>query len=133
MNDPLNDDLHQLGQAMTPNNGFVDRVMNRIDPPRSMMIYWAVGLAAMVLLTIGGVALLQRATPPVDADHLQLIGSTSEWETTARAITINGEVPAREISRQRFERMQWADSQNHTTFQRLVPREKVTFVTLTSY
>jgi hypothetical protein len=136
-NDPFVSDLQRLGRAMTPEDGFVDRVMSRIERPRSMRRRWMVPLttAAAVLLVVGYFTTghLQQVTPPPAGEGLRLVGTTSEWQTSARRVLLEGEVPAQEISRQRFERLEWDDAQSHAKFQRMVPKEKITFISADSY
>jgi hypothetical protein len=136
-NEDFEADLRRLGQAMQPNDGFVGRVMSRIERPRSTIRWWIAPLAtaATVLLVMGYFAIAhfqeRRAIP--GGDDLRLVGTTSEWQTSARRVLLDGQVPAQEISRQRFERDQWDDTRSNTTFERLVPKEKITFISADSY
>lgn len=134
--DQLRKELQQLGRLMTPDRGFVDRVMDQLEPePRSLIsLRWAaIAVAASVLLALGWMALMHQSAQLND-DAGPLVRSSTEWQTVSeRPVTLEGEIPAREISRQTFERVKWEDPRRHATFERVVPREKVTFVTLENY
>jgi hypothetical protein len=144
-NNQLEEDLIRLGRTMTPGDDFAGRVMRRIDElPDSRFSsanhrrWWlpiGLSMAASVLLAIGLIALLPRPVKTAPDDHTRLVRTSSdEWQTISeRPITLVGDVPAREISRQLFERVRWTDPETHATFERMVPREKATLITLESY
>ena len=143
MNNQLEQDLARLGQLMTPDQSLVDRVLEQILPPaprkpyRHWMIRAGLSVAASVLLAIGLIALSHRRAAPdrlVQKDDLQLVRTSTEWRTlSVQPVVLAGDIPGCEVCKQRFERSVWMDRQNHATFERSVPREKVTLVTLESY
>jgi hypothetical protein len=114
--------------------------MRRIDrgPQPATRRRWTisvgVSLAASFLLALGWIAFPRHQGEPDTIDPATLVRSSSEWQTVSqRPITLEGDVPAREVSRQRFEHVVWTDPQRHATFERVVPREKATLITLESY
>jgi hypothetical protein len=142
----LDGDLARLGRSMSPGPSFVDRVMERIEssqpnsataPGRRWWMPIGLSLAASVILALGSVAIMHNATSPnpgTEDQSANLVRTSTEWQTLSeRAILLQGEVPAREISQQKFERVRWVDPRLHTTFERIVPRDKCTFVTLENY
>ena len=139
----LEKDLARLGREMAPGKGFVDRIMQQIDQqskPRGTILrrrWWiplTSAIAAAVLIAAGLRTFLHRAIPPETVEPTQFVRSSSQWQTVSETpVTLKGDVPGRLISRQLFERVQWTDPQQHATFERLVPREKVTLITLENY
>jgi hypothetical protein len=138
----LDEDLARLGKSMSVGPTFVHRVMEKIDEPehaarRPRWMPIGLSLAASFMLALGWIAISRRSsapTPTIDDPSASLVRTSTEWQTVSeRAIMLSGEVPAREISQQKFERLVWVDPHSHTTFERVVPREKCTFVTLVSY
>jgi hypothetical protein len=138
----LEQDLARLGRSMTPDRDFANRVMEKIDAAQpSHFRRWrlpiGLSMAASFMLLFGWFAVMRHtgspgatANPPDD----QLVRTSTEWQTVSeRAIMLEGDVPAREISQQKFERVKWVDPHLHTTFERVLPREKCTFVTLENY
>jgi len=145
----MEQELARLGKLMKTQPSFVAGVMKRIEPASKPRFSWgmpiSLSLAASVLLMMGLSAFLhqrsatslhqarQGQTPATDAPA-ELVHTSTEWQTVSdRSVTLEGDVPAREVSRQKFERVQYINPQQHTTFERLVPREKVTFLTLANY
>ena len=141
----LKQDLARLGRSMSPRDDFAGRVMRQIEmqPTQfSRSIRWWIpigtSLAASVVLAVGWVATRNRSgyeqTDIQQIDRSQLIRTSSRWQAVSeRPVTLGGELPAREISRQLYERVIWTDPQRHATFERMVPREKATIVVPDNY
>jgi len=140
----LDDDLVRLGLSMSPGPTFVHRVMEQVElsqlkspPARRWWMPIGLSLAASFVFALGSIAImgyLKSPNPSVEDQSAKWVRTSSEWQTVSeRAILLQGEVPAREISQQKFERERWVDPRLHTTFERIVPREKCTFVTLEDY
>jgi len=145
--------LASLGWQMTPGPEFVSGVMRQIERPveaphRGFANQWwspiTWSLAASVLLSLGCVMLMHnRPAKPDDLARqidspkdpaIQLERSATSWQTvTERAVTLNGDVPAREVRQQEFERVRWVDPDHHATFERVVPHQGATLVTMESY
>jgi hypothetical protein len=139
----LEQDLTQLGRLMDPGEDFVNRVMRQIDskPQQTASIHlsrWFIpfgsAIAALLLIAVGLFVLKPGGKKSTTESHPQLVRSSSEWQTISeQPVTLTGDVPGRLISRQLFERVKWTDPQQHATFERLVPRQKVTLITLENY
>ena len=141
-NKQLDEDLARLGQSMSPDRDFVNRVMDKIDAAepshsRSWRLPVGLSMAASFMLLFGWFAITRHmgsTGSQTDQPFDQLVRTSTEYQTVSeRAIMLDGDVPAREISQQKFERVRWVDPHLHTTFERVLPREKCTFVTLENY
>jgi hypothetical protein len=146
-NNQLEQDLAKLGKSMTPQATFISRVMQEIQQTQTPVLRYAeepgqkrwwipISLSLAASMVIGFSWMLHNTPtkPATDDPVAQLVNSSTEWQTVSdRPVTLVGDVPAREVSRQKFERTKWIDPQRHTTFERVVPREKVIFVTMESY
>jgi hypothetical protein len=100
----------------------------------------ATAVAAGLMLAAGLVARFHfrsRAEPVktgVVALPVKLEQSTSTWEATfRRPVTMSGDSPAWEYSKQEFERVQWTDPTSHATLERNVPRGSVSLIVLDKY
>jgi hypothetical protein len=152
--DEMDAELKQLGQRMMPSTGFVDRVMERVEAAENPRPGWlcpgwlrpvTFAVAASVLLSLGCMMLVHNRQPksrdvagvstnPQAITDVHLQRSATRWQTvTQREVTLAGDVPAKEVRQQEFEWIRWVDPEHHATFERVVPREGVRFVTMESY
>jgi hypothetical protein len=146
--DELDEGLKLLGQRMMPSTGFADRVMQRVEAAENPRLRWlrpvTFAVAASVLLSLGCVMLVHDrqtklrdgvvSTNSQSITDVHLERSATRWQTvTQHEVTLAGDVPAREVRQQEFERIRWVDPEHHATFERVVPRDGVRFVTMESY
>jgi hypothetical protein len=153
----IDERLARLGRRMSPADGFEARVMRRIGQQSTgvgeagVRRYWSPlswSVAALLLLSIAWAVLARDRRPPAPAgpvrdDRLaksfdpateRLEPTVTRWQTVSeQAVTLDGDVPAREVRQQDFERIRWVDPEHHATFEKVVPGQAATFIATESY
>lgn len=135
--------LRKLGKQMAVSDAFKHNVLEQIQPrPMRFAAWWGGSLvaAAVLVLAFGMWMRFTRIAPtpmPQQAavnPVTQLRPTLTRWRAVSeRAVEFNGEIPAREIQQQDFDRLRWVDPQSHAVLDRVQPHSSTMLIEMESY